>query len=47
MFVGGFILRTWKGRDDFEQTLARKLAKIVDEPEMIQPIKTHWKNWDD
>lgn len=47
VFVAGAMYRAWKDRKDFSQALINKFAEIVDEPEMLDPIKIQWKAWED
>jgi hypothetical protein len=47
VFMAGYMYRVWKERKDFEKTLINKLAEVIGEPEMLEPIKVQWKAWED
>ncbi len=39
--------RYWKSRGDLEKNLVRKIAELLEEPEMLHPLQVRWTAWED
>jgi monoamine oxidase len=47
VFVGGQMHKYWKQRGDLEKELVKKIAELMQEPEMLQPLRVFWEAWED